>query len=171
MQEVQTGVDERQDLASRFAWSSIVSFVNSGPSFSMRIEHTIAVAAQAELHVDEMFCQRNLGMQNARELYRMRFEYVDFDAATIFISDSKTEHGRRFIPSTDRVREILWAWCGARTKGWVWQSRSTDKHIDSAMGKRRADSGEGTDGPVSGSRSLLCPARPWQLLCCRDPAI
>jgi integrase len=59
---------------------------------------------------------RDTGMRNARELYCMRVENVDFDAGTIFTPDSKTESGRRFIPMSSRVKQILQASCGAATR-------------------------------------------------------
>jgi integrase len=42
---------------------------------------------------DIIVVMRDTGERNARELYRMRVENVDFDAATITIPDSKTESG------------------------------------------------------------------------------
>jgi integrase len=66
---------------------------------------------------------RDTGMRNARELYCMRVENVDFDAETIFTPDSKTESRRRFIPKSSRVKQILEARCAGRKEGWVWMSR------------------------------------------------
>ncbi len=86
---------------------------------------------------DIIVVMRDTGMRNARELYRMRVENLDFDAGTIFTPDSKTESGRRFIPISDRVRAILRTRCAGRTEGWVWQSRSKGKHIGAAMVNRR----------------------------------
>ena len=82
---------------------------------------------------DIIVVMRDTGMRNARELYCMRVENVDFDAGTIFTPDSKTESGRRFIPMSSRVKQILGraagdgprAGCGSRdtrestlAKGW-----------------------------------------------------
>ena len=61
---------------------------------------------------DIIVVMRDTGMRNARELYCMRVENVDFDAGTIFTPDSKTESGRRFIPMSSRVKQILEALCG-----------------------------------------------------------
>jgi integrase len=77
--------------------------------------------------------RRDTGMRNARELYCMRVENVDFDAGTIFTPDSKTESGRRFIPMSSRVKQILVARCAGRSEGWVWMSRYKGKHIGEGM--------------------------------------
>jgi integrase len=68
---------------------------------------------------DIIVVMRDTGMRNARELYRMRVENLDFDAGTIFTPDSKTECGRRFIPMSERVRAILEVRSAGRTEGWV----------------------------------------------------
>jgi integrase len=86
---------------------------------------------------DIIIVMRDTGMRNARELYRMKVENLDFDAETIFTPDSKTENGRRFIPMSNRVKEILRARSLGRTEGWVWRSRSKGKHIGAAMVNRR----------------------------------
>jgi integrase len=65
---------------------------------------------------DIIVVMRDTGMRNARELYCMRVENVDFDAGTIFTPDSKTESGRRFIPMSSRVKQILEARCEERTR-------------------------------------------------------
>ena len=53
----------------------------------------------------------------------MRVENLDFDAGTIFTPDSKTESGRRFIPVSSRVNQIIEARCAGRIEGWVWMPR------------------------------------------------
>ena len=82
---------------------------------------------------DIIVLMRDTGMRNARELYCMRVENVDFDAGTIFTPDSKTEAGRRFIPMSSRVKQILQARCTGRREGWVWMSRYEGKHIREGM--------------------------------------
>ena len=59
---------------------------------------------------DIIVVMRDTGMRNARELYCMRVENVDFDAGTIFTLDSKTESGRRFIPMSSRVKQYMRLW-------------------------------------------------------------
>jgi integrase len=67
----------------------------------------------------------------------MKVESLDFDAETIFTPDSKTEKGRRFIPMSHRVKEILLARSLGRTEGRVWHSRYKAKHIGAAMVNRQ----------------------------------
>lgn len=86
---------------------------------------------------DIIVVMRDTGMRNARELYRMRVENIDYDARTITIPDSKTKSGTRPVPMTDRVGEILRARCAGRSEGWVWQSRYRAKHIGAAMVNRQ----------------------------------
>ena len=86
---------------------------------------------------DIIVVMRDTGMRNARELYRMRVENIDFDAGSIIVPDSKTESGTRPVPLSDRVSAILHSRCGGRMEGWVWQSRYKDKHIGAAMVNRQ----------------------------------
>jgi integrase len=86
---------------------------------------------------DIIVVMRDTGMRNARELYRMRVENIDYDARTITVPDSKTESGKRPVPLSGRVEKILRARCAGRTEGWVWQSRSKGKHIGAAMVNRQ----------------------------------
>jgi hypothetical protein len=86
---------------------------------------------------DIIVVMRDTGMRNARELYRMRVENIDYDAGSIIVPDSKTESGTRSVPLSDRVREILRSRCQGRSEGWVWQSRHRGKHIGAAMVNRQ----------------------------------
>jgi integrase len=95
-------------------------------------ERRLAAVAEQPLK-DIIVVMRDTGMRNARELYCMRVENVDFDAGTIFTPDSKTESGRRFIPMSSRVKQILGARCAGRSEGWVWRSRYKGKHIGEGM--------------------------------------
>jgi integrase len=82
---------------------------------------------------DIIVVMRDTVMRNAGELYCMLVENVDFDAGTIFTPDSKTESGRRFIPMSSRVKQIIEARCEGRSEGWVWMSRYKGKHIGEGM--------------------------------------
>lgn len=86
---------------------------------------------------DIIIVMRDTGMRNARELYPMRVENLDFDSGLIFTPDSKTEEGRRFIAMSERVREILLERCAGRTEGWVFASIRKGKHIGEAMVNRQ----------------------------------
>ena len=43
---------------------------------------------------DIIVVMRDTGMRNARELYRMRVENIEYDAGSITVPDSKTERAR-----------------------------------------------------------------------------
>jgi integrase len=78
---------------------------------------------------DIIVLMRDTGMRNARELYRMRIENIYWNNRVIFNPNSKTKKGRRFIPMSDRVLDILLVRCAGRKEGWVFPSRHKGKHI------------------------------------------
>jgi len=75
---------------------------------------------------------RDTGMRNERELFRTRIENLDWHSRTIFVPDSKTPEGRRLVPMSRRVLDILKKRCGTRSDGWVFPSkRSASGHLKS----------------------------------------
>ncbi len=82
---------------------------------------------------DIIVLMRDTGMRNARELYRMRIENIDWNNRVIFNPNSKTKKGRRFIPMSDRVVNILLVRCAERKEGWVFPSRQKGKHITGGL--------------------------------------
>jgi len=109
-------------------------FKEHGRSLRLNDEAERRLSAVAEQPLkDIIVVMRDTGMRNARELYCMRVENVDFDAGTIFTPDGKTESSRRFIPISSRVKQILEARCAGRSEGWVWMSRYKGKHIGEGM--------------------------------------
>jgi integrase len=80
---------------------------------------------------------RDTGMRNVRELYQMRVENIHWHDRLIFNPSSKTAKGRRFIPMSDRVVDILKRRCEGRREGWVFQSRYKGKHIGAAFVNRQ----------------------------------
>ena len=85
-----------------------------------------------ELFRDIVILMRDTGMRNQRELYRMRIENLDWQNRIIFVPDSKTAEGRRLVPMSHRVSELLRARCGTRSEGWVFpSSRAASGHLRS----------------------------------------
>jgi integrase len=82
---------------------------------------------------DIIVLMRDTGMRNGRELYRMRIENIDWNNRVIFNPNSKTKKGRRYIPMSDRVLDILLLRCGERKEGWVFPSRQKGKHITGGL--------------------------------------
>lgn len=86
----------------------------------------------SDLFRDIVILMRDTGMRNQRELYRLRIENLDWDNRLIFVPDSKTPEGRRLVPMSRRVLEILRERCVGRKEGWVFSSaRSASGHIRS----------------------------------------
>jgi integrase len=86
----------------------------------------------APLFRDIVILMRDTGMRNERELFRMRIENLDWQNRVIFVPDSKTAEGRRLVPMSRRVFEILRIRCDARQEGWVFPSkRSASGHLRS----------------------------------------
>jgi integrase len=85
-----------------------------------------------ELFRDIVVLMRDTGMRNERELFRMRIENLDWQNRVIFVPDSKTPEGRRLVPMSSRVFEILHTRCDTRQEGWVFPSnRSASGHLRS----------------------------------------
>jgi peptidase S58-like protein len=61
----------------------------------------------SDLFREIVILMRDTGMRNQRELYRMRIENLDWENRLIFVPDSKTPEGRRLVPMSKRVFEIL----------------------------------------------------------------
>jgi hypothetical protein len=89
-------------------------------------------ARSRELFRDIVALMRDRGMTNERELFQMCIESLDWNNRTIFVPDSKTPEGRRLVPMSSRVFDILKKRCGTRTDGWVFPSkRSASGHLRS----------------------------------------
>jgi len=94
-------------------------------------EQKLLVAAKAcnwapgtfDLFRDIIILARDTGMRNQRELYRIRMENLDWNNRIIFVPDSKTAEGRRMIPMSDRVSEVLRTRGGGRSEGWLFPSK------------------------------------------------
>jgi len=83
-----------------------------------------------DLFRDIIILMRDTGMRNERELFRMRIENLDWQNRVIFVPDSKTPEGRRLVPMSGRVLDILRNGCDGRQEGWVFPSkRSSSGHL------------------------------------------
>jgi hypothetical protein len=97
-------------------------------------------------------------MRNRRELYRIRVENLNGNNRIIFVPDSKTADGRRMIPMSDRVGEVLRARAGGRSEGWLFPSNRTKCGHSTDVAKQISDSaceGRSSRGP----RLVLQPTR------------
>lgn len=85
---------------------------------------------------------RDTGMRPKKELFPMRIENLDWNNRVIFVPDSKTPTGRRYIPLSDRVVDLLMVRCANRRDGWVFPANSVSGHIitiDKQFRKARTD--------------------------------
>ena len=90
---------------------------------------------------DVVILIRDTGMRPKKELFRMRIEDLDWNNRAIFVPDSKTPTGRRFIPMSNRVLDLLMVRCAGRREGWVFPSSSRSGHattVDKQFRKARA---------------------------------
>jgi integrase len=58
---------------------------------------------------DMVVLLRDTGMRPKKELFPLRIENLDWNNRAIFVPDSKTPTGRRYIPMSDRVVDLLMA--------------------------------------------------------------
>jgi len=97
-----------------------------------------------ELFRNVIILARDTGMRNARELYRIRIENLDWSNRIIFVPDSKTADGRRMVPMSDRVYDVLCQRGGGRSEGWLFPSkRSRSGHLTDIGKQFRTARGEG----------------------------
>jgi integrase len=99
----------------------------------------------SDLFREIVILMRDTGMRNQRELYRMRIENLDWENRLIFVPDSKTPEGRRLVPMSKRVFEILRQRSCSKQEGWVFPSaRSESGHnrsIDRLFRQARTKAG------------------------------
>jgi integrase len=72
---------------------------------------------------DVLMIMRDSGMRNQKEVFRMRWEYLDWINSRYFVYESKTPKGRRFVPISPRVRDALQARYSGQGEGWVFPSK------------------------------------------------
>src|SRR5229473_7955318 len=58
---------------------------------------------------DVLMIMRDSGMRNQKEVFRMRWEHLDWGSKRYFVYESKSPKGRRFVPISPRVRQALLA--------------------------------------------------------------
>lgn len=73
-----------------------------------------------------------------KEILRMRIEHIDWANMRVWNPYGKTAKSRRFVPMSERMKDVLTARCGESKEGWVFPSeRSQTGHLNSiAIGFR-----------------------------------
>jgi integrase len=69
----------------------------------------------------------NCGMR-PEEVLRMRWEHVYWDSCQYFNPFGKTDEAKRFVPISDKMRDLLKARSGNESK-WVFPSRGIDESV------------------------------------------
>lgn len=72
---------------------------------------------------DVLMIMRDTGLRNQKEVFAMRWEYVDWANSRYFVYDSKTPKGRRHVPISPRVRDALLRRCSEQKEGWVFPAK------------------------------------------------
>jgi len=116
-------------------------------------ERKLLVVAEQPLR-DAIILMRDTGMRNERELYRTRIENIDWNGRVIFVPDSKTPNGRRLVPMTDRVLDLLLVRCADRREGWLFPSKRSKSGDLTTLAKRFREARKKTG--LSESLVLYC---------------
>lgn len=102
---------------------------------------------------DVLLIMLDTGMR-PQEVFRMRWENVNWEARTIFVPYGKTRNSRRYVPLSERVAEALQARSKGKTEGWVFPScRSASGHLTS-VAKAFAEARRATE--INPSVVLYC---------------
>ena len=72
---------------------------------------------------DVLMIMRDSGMRNQKEVFRMRWEHLDWDNKRYFVYESKSPKGRRYVPISPRVRQALLARYSEQKEGWIFPSK------------------------------------------------
>jgi integrase len=105
------------------------------PRFSMVEEHRrdrmiepheetalLPVCEQPLQHV--LICILDGGLR-PEEVFRMRWEYFNWNTGTYFNPSGKTKKSRRLVFMSDRMKKAMVArWDGLKTEGWVFPARN-----------------------------------------------
>jgi len=77
---------------------------------------------------DVLLIMLDTGMRPS-EVFRMRWEDVNWDAGSIFIPYGKTRNSRRHVPMSQRVKDALWTRAEPARAGWIFPSKSSSGHL------------------------------------------
>lgn len=72
---------------------------------------------------DVLMIMRDSGMRNHKEVFTMRWEYVDWTNDRYYVYESKSPRGRRYVPLSPRVKRALLARYKGETEGWVFTAK------------------------------------------------
>jgi integrase len=82
------------------------------------------------------------------EVFRMRWEHLNWENRAIFVPFGKTRNARRYVPISQRLMTALMARCAGQRDGWVFLSNSRSGHLTTvakAFAAARRKAGVGRD--------------------------
>ncbi len=116
-------------------------------------EAKLLAAAEQPLR-DVIVIMQDSGMR-PQDVFRLRWEHVNWQKGTLFIPHGKTKNSRRYVPMSDRVKNVLLA-RASRSSEWVFPSRrSKTGHLTTVANQWRH------------ARQRAGLARAVKLYCCR----
>jgi integrase len=117
------------------------TIIRASPKIKLMQEHARERVIDAEIEAkllpfckqplrDVLMIMRDSGMRNQKEVFRMRWEHLDWGNKRYFVYESKSPKGRRFVPISPRVRQALLARYSEQKEGWIFLSkRAGDGHL------------------------------------------
>ncbi|MGA7566870.1 MAG: site-specific integrase [Terriglobales bacterium] len=115
--------------------------IKASPKIKLMQEHARERVIDAEIEArllplckqplrDVLMIMRDSGMRNQKEVFRMRWEHLDWGNKRYFVYESKSPKGRRFVPISPRVRQALLARYSEQKEGWIFPSkRAGEGHL------------------------------------------
>jgi integrase len=110
------------------------NIIKASPKIKLMQEHARERVIDAEIEAkllpfckqplrDVLMIMRDSGMRNQKEVFRMRWEHLDWGNKRYFVYESKSPKGRRFVPISPRVRQALLARYSEQKEGWIFPSK------------------------------------------------
>lgn len=110
------------------------TIIKASPKIKLMQEHARERVIDADIEAkllpfckqalrDVLIIMRDSGMRNQKEVFRMRWEHLDWGNKRYFVYESKSPKGRRYVPISPRVRQALLARYSEQKEGWIFPSK------------------------------------------------
>jgi integrase len=121
--------------------AEVWTIIKASPKIKLMQEHARERVIDADIEAkllpfckqplrDVLMIMRDSGMRNRKEVFRMRWEHLDWGNKRYFVYESKSPKGRRYVPISPRVRQALLARYSEQKEGWIFPSkRARDGHL------------------------------------------
>jgi len=95
------------------------TIIKASPKIKLMQEHARERVIDADIEAkllpfckqplrDVLMIMRDSEMRNQKEVFRMRWEHLDWDNKRYFVYESKSPKGRRYVPISPRVARHFW---------------------------------------------------------------